>query len=117
MSRRYPALPDLKAGIYQHWKGPLYQVLGYGHDANHPTRLVVVYIGLSLDGASEGPRLSVRTVEDFFAAVCVVTGLDPVQCDRHLFDGSVEQHEPQVRQRFTYVGPDYRGRPSQSQAE
>lgn len=62
-------LPDLRAGLYRHYKGPLYQVLGYAHDANDADRVVVLYFPLELDGAHEGPRLAVRTVEDFFAMV------------------------------------------------
>jgi hypothetical protein len=54
-------LPHLPAGVYQHHKGPLYLVLGYGHDANYPDRDVVVYVGLQLDEAKTGPRLAVRT--------------------------------------------------------
>lgn len=52
-------------GIYQHYKSPLYLVLGLAHDANVEGREVVVYIGLELDGAHLGPRLAVRTLEDF----------------------------------------------------
>lgn len=74
---------DIQAGVYRHYKGPLYLVLGYGHDANVEDlaqwsaedgefltmgeRDVVVYIGLQLDEAHSGPRLAVRTVSDFFA--------------------------------------------------
>lgn len=57
-------LDDLRPGIYRHWKGPLYQVLGYAHDANDERRLCVVYMPLQLDGAHEGPRLAVRSYGD-----------------------------------------------------
>lgn len=72
-------LPTLEAGIYEHYKGPLYQVLGYARDANHGRvlgqeelggRIVVVYFGLQLDGAHRGPRLAVRTQQDFHEIVC-----------------------------------------------
>ena len=86
------ALPDLRAGVWRHYKGHLYQVLGYAHDANatgdHPTiwktayrpdgtwnssvpardRLVVVYIGLETTAAHKGPRMAVRDVDDFLFA-------------------------------------------------
>lgn len=55
-------LPELRPGIYRHYKGQLYQALGYGHDSNDETRVVVVYVPLQLDGAHEGPRLAVRSV-------------------------------------------------------
>lgn len=57
-------------GIYRHYKGPLYQVLGLAHDANDDKRLAVIYIGLQLDAAHLGPRLSVRTFRDFIGTVC-----------------------------------------------
>lgn len=76
------------AGIYQHYKGHLYLVLGLGHDANaddlavgapnYPGywkqieggREVVVYVPLQLDDAHAGARLAVRTAEDFSKPVC-----------------------------------------------
>lgn len=33
---KLPELPELPAGVWRHYKGPLYQVLGYGHDSNDP---------------------------------------------------------------------------------
>lgn len=61
---------DIKCGIYRHYKGFLYQVLGIAHDANAtPNRTVVVYIGLELVAAHLGPRMAVRTLEDFTAMV------------------------------------------------
>jgi hypothetical protein len=75
----------LPAGVYRHYKGRLYLVLGLAHDANADElyvdpyddapeplgeRRVVVYIGLQLDAAHEGPRLAVRTLEDFHQIVC-----------------------------------------------
>lgn len=83
-------LPDLRAGVYRHYKGPLYQVFGYGHDANADTlydqqavddaasawqsgvmhtvqplteRICVVYMSLELTDAHTGPRLAFRNVE------------------------------------------------------
>ncbi len=76
-------LPELPAGVWRHYReGHLYEVLGYAVDANNEDRRVVVYVGLQLDGARPGPRLRVRTVEDFFADV----------------DG---------KPRFQYVGPEW----------
>lgn len=99
-------LPDLPAGVYRHWKGHLYQVLGYGHDANTDLdRFAVVYIGLQTQGSHTGPRLAFRTamsddpsVDAFFDFV-------------HKEDGSkcAEPHDclnnmTPIR-RFTYLGP------------
>lgn len=112
----------LPAGVYQHWKGPLYLVLGLAHDANadelyrydyNPDsngrsltplgeREVVVYVGLQLDAAHEGARLAVRTLQDFFAHVCVADTNgdgDCASCAR-LGDAS-----PCRVRRFSYVGP------------
>lgn len=88
-------LPDLPAGVYRHYKGPLYLLLGYGHDANDEARTVVVYVGLELDGAKSGARLAVRTAEDFLAIV------DPRT-------GEVKDFpypSPDYPLRFTYIGP------------
>jgi hypothetical protein len=92
-------LPDLRAGVYRHYKGPLYLVLGYGHDANHDGRQVVVYVGLQLDGAKPGPRLAVRDVDDFFAIVDPRTGVAQ----------DFPHPSPTFPQRFTYVGPAWDG--------
>lgn len=126
----------VNAGIYQHYKGPLYQVLGLAHDANvtvcsrdtdgdgdcyicnpygilnlnaacRVPRIVVLYFGLQLDAAHEGPRLAVRTRSDFESYV-------------HLPDGTVcaamsDTGKPestctayQCVQRFKFRGPDFR---------
>ncbi len=57
-----PDLPDLPAGVWRHWKGADYLVLGLGHDADVEGRTVVVYVPLY---DVPGPRLAVRTVENF----------------------------------------------------
>lgn len=85
-------MTELRAGIWRHYKGPLYLVLGLAHDANAgelftfdavaqdfdpvEEREVVVYIGLQLDAAHAGARLAVRTLADFMAEVCVNTSCD-----------------------------------------
>lgn len=72
------SLPELQAGVWRHWKGKDYLVLGLGHDADHDGRTVVVYVPLY---DVPGPRLAVRTVEGF-----------------------LEEVSPGVR-RFSYRGP------------
>ena len=72
------SLPDLPAGVWRHWKGNDYLVLGLGHDADVEGRTVVVYVPLY---DVPGPRLAVRTLEGF-----------------------LEEASPGVP-RFTYVGP------------
>lgn len=108
-------LPELPSGIYQHYKGNFYQVFGYAHDANTDEsfykrdgkdagmRVVVVYIGLELNDAHTGPRLAVRSVDDFFMPVCW-----NAECDRYGSGGEqpssgfcslcTQPHAP----RFTY---------------
>lgn len=131
-------LTDLRAGVYRHWKGPLYLVLGYGHDANaedlfamledkvYPPGLkrlgqrdVVVYIGLELDEAHSGPRLAVRTVDDFFCLVCTMhNGLiwnspehearTVAERKEGILDETKHQDlEGTIVPRFTYLGPEY----------
>lgn len=84
---------QVKMGIHRHYKGPLYQVLGTAHDANDPDRTAVVYFGLELNGAHLGPRLAVRTVEDFNGYV-------------HPDDGSACEngHCVRSRERFLFLG-------------
>ncbi len=107
-------LPDLRAGVYRHYKGHLYQPLGYGHDANLPDRDVVVYVGLELDAAHKGPRLAVRTVNrDVYAdhdawddLMCLSHGCPMAECE----DGRHGQHaDPRIERRFDYRGPQYYG--------
>jgi hypothetical protein len=83
-------LPELPAGVYRHYKGHYYLVIGYGHDSNYDDRHVVVYIGLELDDAKQGPRLNVRTVQDFFARVTPIGQTNEVP-------------------RFQYIGPSWEG--------
>lgn len=119
---------DLPAGVYRHYKGPLYLVLGYAHDANADVlglattpgssyftpfggeRTVVVYVGLELDGAHRGARLAVRTVDDFFAVVCAgdSTCLNYGREVSFRADSCVHCGTP-TRQRFAYVGPTWEG--------
>jgi len=75
---------EVLAGVYRHWKGQPYLLLGLAHDADVEGRTVVVYVGLYTDPAKPGPRMSVRTREEFFATVDTPTGPAP---------------------RFAYVGP------------
>lgn len=92
-------LPELPAGVYRHYKGPLYMVTGYAHDSNHEGRVVVVYVGLQLDGAKTGPRMGVRDVEDFFAIVDSKTG----EVMNYPYPS------PDYPRRFTYLGPSWEG--------
>lgn len=108
----------MKAGIYRHYKGHLYLVQGVAHDANaedlaHKVdgpgngwlwapmeeREVVVYVGLTLDGANLGPRMAVRTRSDFEAVLCEACYEPADRCiaaARHRDAGMVK--------RFTYLG-------------
>lgn len=72
------ALPELRTGVWRHWKGRDYLVLGLGHDADVDGRTVVVYVPLY---DVPGPRLAVRTADAF-----------------------LEEVQPGVP-RFRYVGP------------
>lgn len=93
-------LPDLQAGVYRHYKGPLYLVLGYGRDSTNrrlDDRDVVVYVGLQITGgARPGARLLVRTADEFHGFVDPTTG--EALAD---WNGS----EPYPVKRFTYLGP------------
>jgi hypothetical protein len=61
-------LPPLASGLWRHWRGHLYQVLGYARSTareepgqqQYREVTAVVYVGLELDGAQEGPRMMFR---------------------------------------------------------
>lgn len=107
-----------QAGIYRHYKGPLYQFLSLAHDANHDDRTVVVYMPLQLEGAHLGPRMAVRTIEDFTAYVHVSQAGDnwPTcpgagECPLVKREPGTERvdlyHYGQTHQpRFDYLGPE-----------
>jgi len=89
--------PKFKAGVYRHYKGPLYLTLGLAHDSNYEDRTAVIYIGLYLDDAKKGPRLAVRTYEDFYAWVDPKTG------------NPISKNDPKAVPRFKYVSQTYEG--------
>jgi hypothetical protein len=116
-------LPPLKSGIYEHYKNHLYNTLGYAHDANADNlwvpdgnggfrklgeRAVVVYFGLQLDDAHTGPRMAVRTVEDFLAHVDPTDGSVVPQSVVEASQGSTRYIEGHgYIPRFIYRGPSY----------
>ncbi len=57
---------QVPAGVWRHWKGKDYLVLGLGHDADSEGRTVVVYVPLY---ELAGPQLAVRSVERFLEEV------------------------------------------------
>jgi len=50
-------MTDLKAGLYRHYKGGFYQLIGMGAHSE-TDQLMVVYVALSAD--LPGPRLRIR---------------------------------------------------------
>lgn len=125
---------DFRPGIYRHYKGPVYLALGLAHDANagddgslyekwdgidgrdsclHTLlreRVAVIYIGLQLDAAHTGPRLAVRTLDDFVAVVCAGNPACPNYGQEVSFraDTCVHCGLP-TRQRFIYIGQSWEG--------
>lgn len=102
-----PGPSHVLAGLYRHYKGGMYQVLGLGFDANIDGRTTVIYIPLYLRDDQPGPRLTVRTVEDFFAEIDPHTGLL-----WHEHCNLVEDEGQQCGctgpvKRFTYLGATY----------
>lgn len=58
---------ELKAGVYKHYKGGLYFMLGTARHSETDEKLVA-YIPL---GVKTGPRITVRPYDMFFADVTV----------------------------------------------
>lgn len=111
-------LPDLPAGIYRHYKGPHYQVFGYGHDANILDRWGVVYMGLELTDAHKGPRFAFRNIEgedNFFDWVHPHSG---TVCRNHSSPPNgpgacmckTQPVNSVAVRRFEYVGPMWQGK-------
>ena len=98
MHESHHYLPDLRTGLYVHFKGGRYLVLGYGHDANDAARTVVVYVGFGHE-LELGLELQVRTATDFLAQVC--------NQESHEDFGRVPKGEKvcTVVPRFRYAGP------------
>lgn len=116
-------LPDLQAGVTEHYKKKLYVPLGYGHDANIEGRNGVIYIGLQLDGAQTGPRFTFRTA--------MSDGVEPIRTDvnqdawwdlLHKDDltkcahgrsadrpATICSEGRPIMRRFEYLGPSYEG--------
>lgn len=128
---------DVRSGIYRHYKGNLYQVIGVAHDANADSlgseavlmhadepgeedwavikpleeRRVVVYFGLQLDEAKEGDRLAVRTLADWNRFVCWKNA-----CGKELVrNNSFNAYECPDHgfiftpvSRFQYLGPEFK---------
>jgi hypothetical protein len=112
------SLPQLSAGVWLHYKGRLYQALGYGHDANSESRDVVVYIGLELDEAHRGPRLATRTASSLDPDIDAWWDFvheDGTKCMHHDgsmrgVDGAAVCHRGRpIKPRFRYLGPGWDG--------
>ena len=77
----------MKTGIYRHYKGGYYLLLGVAENAtnDHEGELYVVYV--SLNSSLPGPRMRIRR--------------------KHEFEGDVEvsgHHGPEKEPRFVYIG-------------
>lgn len=70
---------DIKAGVYKHFKGKYYLVLGLARHSETEERFVV-YVPLY---PRIGPRITVRPYEMFFEAI---------------------EQDGKKQQRFTYIG-------------
>jgi hypothetical protein len=96
-------LPYLPAGVWRHWKGGLYQTLGFAQE-EATGDIVVVYIGLQLDGAHDGPRMRTR----------VAHSTDPdvnAWYDLVYKDGTKDTGQASISQpicRFEYLGAEWR---------
>lgn len=63
-------IKELKSGIYKHYKGGLYLVLGAARHSETEEKLVV-YVPLYTKSGQIGPRITVRPYEMFFDEVMV----------------------------------------------
>lgn len=77
-------MKDIYSGVYKHFKGGLYLVLGLARHTETNEKLIV-YVPLYTLEDHPGPRLQVRPVDMFFEEV---------------------EHEGQKLPRFKYLGPE-----------
>jgi len=103
-------LPELPAGIYRHYKGHLYQALGYGCDANNREHIMVFYLGLELVGAQPGaPRFAARTAASSDPAVDAWwdnVHADGTKCTHdHKAGAATCSAGHTITPRFAYLGP------------
>lgn len=61
---------ELKSGIYKHYKGGLYLILGLARHSETDEKLVA-YVPLQIKSGQTGPRITVRPYEMFFDEVIV----------------------------------------------
>ena len=95
-------LRNFKPGIYLHFKGNLYEADHLMRDANQDSRVGVHYIGLTTNGAREGPRHLIRTWEDWNAKLHE----DGTVCDKNE-DNKCSENQELLTPRFRYLGPYY----------
>lgn len=97
---------DILSGLYQHYKGGYYLVLGLAHHSE-TMETMVVYVPLYV---REGPRMAVRPVEMFFGVVEEVCPRSfgfhhktQKQADQYWCFDCERVYEPSVK-RFVYIG-------------
>lgn len=100
---------ELRSGVYRHYKGPLYQVIGYSHNASDDNNIQVLYIGLEISPDKPGPRWATRDWIDFFATVCPQHGGVDAYSNEHgtLALMGMKCAPQEWVERFTYMGPVY----------
>jgi hypothetical protein len=107
-----PSPEHLPAGVYRHYKGGLYLIIGLAFDANIEGRTAVAYVPLYTREDQPGPRLTVRTAEDFFADLDPHTGLLWAEHEEFIQAEGQDCGCSGPIKRFTYLGPTYDGQPT-----
>lgn len=71
--------PELRHGVYRHWRGHRYLPLGYASasDSIAAGDPVVVYVSLEADGRGLGPPMHVRSAQGFWQRVALDAGPVP----------------------------------------
>lgn len=114
----YRDLPDLRSGVWKHYKGGLYEVIGYSQNTSDGNREQVAYVPLYTDPEKIGPRIQTRDVEEWFEYVCTMHDGMEWHSDEHAartvehrnspagINESKHQNESS-QPRFRYMGPVY----------
>lgn len=102
---------ELRSGVYKHYKGDLYQVIGYSHNASDDNNVQVLYIGLEISPDKTGPRWATRDWKEFHETVCALHGGVEAYGSLHedwiRSDETVRCDPNEFVERFTYMGPIY----------
>lgn len=95
------AIPTLPAGVYRHYKGQLYLLLGIAQPSDPETELVVVYVPLY---PADGVRMRTRPLERWSEYVDSDGAPVPLEVERKSMGSLRYITDRGFRPRFRFIG-------------